>query len=440
MTSNELLVAQGISFKYFENAKTNVLDSITLSLSEGTITLLCGKSGSGKSTLAYILAGLYPANGGHLLSGRVMVDGLDIHSLSAKERVKYVGMMFQNCDLQFCMDTLRNELQFCSENIGEQIDVELMAQKVGISHLLDRNFHTLSGGEKQKCALCCILALQSKVLILDEAFANVDTTAAKELIGIVKKSGLTVLAIDHQISLWEGVYDRVVRLGQDDPSPITPVQFPKPIKQAFIETRGLIVNGIRYPDFCFQKNSITAIMGKSGVGKTTLFKTLIGQHKYNGSITLEGKQLREIKRHELYAKCGLVFQNPANQFVAMTVFDEVCFSVRRWFSRLDKAQLAAKTRELLILFGLERYENYPPYLLSQGQQRRLAVLAMIAGGQQLLLLDEPTYGQDDQNIGIMMNLLSQRANEGLTVIFSTHNEKVASDFAYEIVGIGEQYV
>lgn len=451
MPMNKLLEAQNITFKYFENDKKNVLNTVDLSLDEGTITLLHGKSGCGKSTLAYILAGLYPENSGILISGSVMVDGVNIHELSARERVKYIGMMFQNCDLQFCMDTLRNELLFCGENIDEEIDTERLSNRVGIYHLLDRNFHTLSGGEKQKCALCCILALGSRVVILDEAFANIDMKAAAELISILKKSGLTILAIDHNIDLWEGVCHKKILLGESHMELALPPRNINITEDVVLKTNDLWVNEIKYPNLCIKKGSITAIMGQSGAGKTTLFKTIIGQYKYDGSILMQAKEIKKIKHHILYSKCGLVFQNPSNQFVAMTVYDEVLFSIRRWWHGEENKQLGSKiseqksfdgktlqekTMELLTDFGLENKAKYPPYMLSQGQQRRLAVLAMIAGNQQLLLLDEPTYGQDYPNICAMMGIINAKANQGLTVIFSTHNEQVAKEFADEIIEIG----
>ena len=120
------LEAKNITFRYFENSKKNILENIDFTVPEGSITVLTGKSGCGKSTLAYILAGLYPENGGILESGSVAYrdnsGSVDIHSLTPDKRVAYVSMMFQNCDIQFCMNNLENELLFCLENIGSPPD------------------------------------------------------------------------------------------------------------------------------------------------------------------------------------------------------------------------------------------------------------------------------------------------------------------------------
>ena len=135
------LEAKNITFKYFKNTQRNILEGQDFLLPEGKITILTGKSGSGKSTLAYILAGLYPENCGFLTSGSVFHGGMDIHALTPDKRVAYVSMMFQNCDLQFCMNNLENELIFCLENIGTPQKevagiIDNVVDTIGIRHLL----------------------------------------------------------------------------------------------------------------------------------------------------------------------------------------------------------------------------------------------------------------------------------------------------------------
>ena len=442
LATSTSLDAKNLTFKYFENANRNILENLDFSLPKGKITVLTGRSGSGKSTLAYVLAGLYPENCGFLVSGSVFYEGIDIHALTPDKRVAYVAMMFQNCDLQFCMNTLENELLFCLENIGTPPEetagiIDSVVDTIGIRHLLHRNLNQMSGGEKQKCALCCILALKSRCIILDEAFANIDIQSAREIISIIKGLDATVLAIDHNVALWEGAYDHIVSLdgsvakSSPDFSPAL-----NKVGEAILTTRGLQVNGIFYPDMAFEKGSLTAILGPSGCGKTTFFKTLIKQHKYKGKIGFLGKSLAKLGENYVFSKCGIVFQNPSNQFLALTVYDEILFSVNRWHRRESDVWKAERTLELLRVFDLEKYKKYSPYLLSQGQQRRLAVLSMIAGEQEVLLLDEPTYGQDYENICAIMGLLLEKAGNGLTIIFSTHNEKVAHGFSHKVIRLG----
>jgi len=437
-----MLRAKGLTFQYFENAKQPVFENLDFEVPTGEITLLTGKSGSGKSTLAYILSGLYPENCGFLPQGEVTWDDVNIHTLTPDKRALYVSMMFQNPDLQFCMNNLENELLFCLENIGspesERTDqIDQVVDAIGVRHLLTRSFHAMSGGEKQKCALCCILAIGSRCIILDEAFANIDTASAKELIALIRDLPVTVLAIEHNVSLWEGVYHNILSLDGTMPKvfDVTP-ELPA-VSAPILVTRDLRINDICYPDMNFAAGSLNAIVGKSGVGKTTFFKTLTKQYKFQGEITLGGENLAKLRKKTIFSKCGIVFQNPANQFLALSVWEEIRFSVSRWHPKQSEAWKEEKTRELLALFQLESYRNYSPYLLSQGQQRRLAVLSMIAGSQDILLLDEPTYGQDYENICAIMALLLQKAREGLTVIYATHNEHLAEHFSHQLIRLGD---
>jgi len=431
-----MLRAKGLTFQYFENAKEPVFQDLDFEVPTGEITLLTGKSGCGKSTLAYVLAGLYPENCGFLPQGEVYWEDVNIHALTPDRRVSYVSMMFQNPDLQFCMNHLENELLFCLENIGVPESeraprIKQAVSSIGVEHLLTRSFHEMSGGEKQKCALCCILAIGSQCIILDEAFANIDTESAKEIIGLIQHLPLTVLAIDHNVSLWAGVYHHIRSLDGTEPRVFDVIPTLPAPSAPILTTRGLAVNEISYPDMTFERGSLNAIVGKSGAGKTTFFKTLVKQHKFQGEILLNGENLTKMRRKSVFSKCGIVFQNPANQFLALNVWEEIRFSVNRWNPRQTEAWKDERTRELLALFHLEPYRNYSPYLLSQGQQRRLAVLSMIAGEQDILLLDEPTYGQDYENICAIMDLLLQKVREGLTVLYATHNEHLATHFSHQ---------
>jgi len=432
------LKARGICFQYFEQATRPIIEDLDFDVPTGKITLLTGKSGSGKSTLGYILAGLYPEYGGFLTKGSVFWGDVDLHKTPPNERATYVSMLFQNPDLQFCMDTLENELHFCLENIGVPAEdratrIEPAIAAIGIAHLLNRNFNAMSGGEKQKCALCCILALGSRCIILDEAFANIDTASALEIIGLLRTLDCTILAIDHNIKLWTGAYDEIISLDGSRPKVFDLRPMLHPPGDVVLETRNLRVNDIAYPDMHFRRGSLTAVLGKSGVGKTTFFKTLIKQHKYQGEISFFGKELRKMRKHTVFSQCGIGFQNPSNQFLALNVWEEIRFSVNRRHKRQGSARKDEKTRELLTLFELERYKAHSPYLLSQGQQRRLAVLSMIAGDQEILLLDEPTYGQDYENICAIMELLLLKARQGLTILYTTHNEALAEHFSHQII-------
>ena len=471
MEKEILLSAKGLIFRYFEQSKHPVLDNLSLDLPEGSVTLLTGDSGCGKSTLASVLSGLFPKNGGILQSGTVKIGGEDIFKLPENRRVKHLSMMFQNCDLQFCMDTLREELRFCLENIAadpKTMDERSLhaARQVRMEPFLDRPLHTLSGGEKQKAALCCILVLDTRCLILDEPFANLDPDSVEEIIGLLKKlqreKNLTILAIDHQWQRWEGFADRIVRLnGNGSVDVITEpchgdfipenekilpalpqMSLKKPVyllkEVTLFAEAGKKSSEASVPLLCgaeasFPARSITAILGKSGAGKTTLFEAMLGLRPYEGSILFQGHEVKNYKKKELYTQTGIVFQNPMNQFVTQGVLDEILFSLKRTSKKTPQAQLEENALSLLEQFGLKSARNRSPFMLSQGQQRRLAVLSMLCNEQKVLLLDEPTYGQDDQSSEAIMELLLQLVcGKNLTVILSTHDEELAFRWAHQI--------
>lgn len=209
-----------VVFRYLEHGKRNILDHVTMDIRAGTLTVLMGASGCGKSTLAAVAAGLYPENGGYLASGNIRLFGKPLAGMNPQQRASLLTMMFQNPDLQFCMDTLRKEMRFCMENIcvpAQQMDnrIRASAEAMGVQELLDRKLSALSGGEKQKAALACLDVMESRCVLLDESFANIDRTAAAELLRMLrrmKSNGRTVIAIDHRADLWLDDADEFILL------------------------------------------------------------------------------------------------------------------------------------------------------------------------------------------------------------------------------------
>ena len=485
MTTSKIAIdLSDVTFRYFKNGKRNVIDHARLSVEEGTITVLMGASGCGKSTLSALIAGLYPENGGYLESGSIRLFGKEVSELAVNERAKYLGFVFQNPDLQFCMDTLRSELIFCLENIGilpEEMDrrIQETARAFSVEDLLDRKLCFLSGGEKQIALLACIDALKSRILVLDEAFANVDRENALQLLSFIRRlreRGTTIVAIDHRIDLWKDTADEFIVLGEgarilsrgihrdnldafrdlfdreglfeirdrkrkNHSAPTFSPQISAPDKSTILRFEDLSVpysredSHLLLENACvsFEKGTMTAVLGKSGIGKTTTFLSVLKQHPYFGKIVLEGRELRTLRKKELYQKIGIVFQNPANQFITQNVYEEVVEGLRIWNKGLSETSLKEKAEKLLELYSLSDKMRYSPYMLSQGQQRRLAVLSVLTGGQKILLLDEPTYGQDYRGTAAIMEHLENRIKEdGLTVIFITHDRTLAGMYADRI--------
>ena len=459
---------EALTFRYMETSKYKVVDHVDMAIPEGKVTILTGPSGCGKSTLLYLMAGIYPQNAGIVDEGRVTVNGEEMGGLYPHERARIAGMMFQNPDLQFCMDTVNGELAFCLENMGE--DPAEMDGKIqdalsfcGIGHLRDRAFHTLSGGEKQKVMLACTVLIRPRWLLLDEPFANIDPASAQVLVEklgqLHRERGMGIVAVDHQLAPWLPIMDEAVLLGEGArvrQRGVTPGNLPEygetfeemgiafPGREycsrrennapgeAVLTVRGLcagydgekILDGL---DADFYKGKVHAVTGASGSGKSTFFSIWCRIVPYEGSILLEGEELKRIRKKAMAHRLGFVFQNPQDQFVAQSVYEEMEVSLRQTY---EGEKLEAKVKEYLQETGLWRYRRMSPFMLSQGQQRRLAVAALLAYDCKVLVCDEPTYAQDVRSLKSVMKLMMDRVREkGLTLIFSTHDKQLARDYA-----------
>ncbi|MEX2143690.1 MAG: energy-coupling factor transporter ATPase [Anaerolineales bacterium] len=174
-----------------------------------------------------------------------------------------------------------------------------------------------------------------------------------------------------------------------------------------------------------------AIVGPNGAGKSTLAKHLIGLlMPPAGRVYLQGVDLNRIPAKSLASQVAYVFQNPEHQFVTERVADEVAFGMRA--SGADEEHVQARTAELLATFGLARYARANPFTLSHGEKRRLSVAAMLAMGQEVLILDEPTFGQDERNAAALMSLLQSLNAQGKTIIIITHDMRLVAEYASNV--------
>jgi len=451
---------EDVTFAYSEHSKHNVLEHISFSVRADRFTLLTGPSGCGKSTLLYLAAGLYPGNGGFLRSGRVTVDGQEPGSMPPEQRARLLAMLFQNPDLQFCMDTVEHEMVFCMENISLPTDeIEARLEQAlafcGIEHLRTRKLSALSGGEKQRVMLACAVVLRPRWLLLDEPFANLDEDSARVLATQLRRlhdeHGVGILAVDHDPHLWLGVADEVVAISSTDrtvqrgPLPCAvPLYQPDPVRKNTSGEDSLVLEDLtvykgKTKILCnlsarFQTGQIHAILGTSGCGKSTLFQTLCGMEHYTGRIWIEGRERSRLRPKQLGGLLGFVFQSPQDQFVAGTVLDEITLSLRSSGTQ----DIPGEARRILEEVGLWRHRKLSPYMLSQGQQRRLGVAALLAYRCRVLVCDEPTYAQNRDNILSIMDQLQRRVLEdGLTLIFSTHDRLLARCYADHIYELRE---
>ena len=484
---------QNINFRYFQTDKRPVFENFSMQVKKNNITVITGPSGCGKSTLLYLAAGLYPEHSGVLEEGQVLVDGQNIQEMDALARSQSIRLVFQNADLQFCFPTVEKEIVFSMETANvppEEMPARLekALEAVNLKGFETRLIHTLSGGEKQRLSLACQLVSQAKWLLLDEIFAQVDESQIKAMVEMLVELKntyhLSYLIVDHHLENWEGIADEYFLLNQqgkliagpEKTRHFTPQDwneagvicsenlYPKRANllskkddtkedgKAFISVRNL---SVRYGkklvldslSFDLEKGKIYALMGASGIGKTTLLKALGGFIPSQGDIVrtdikvdhqtrLQKIRARFKKQTKQPFSMRYVFQNPQDQFLTDRVSDEVLLSLKDLYGG-DKERQRNKAIELLKENLLWELRRQAPFQLSEGQQRRLAVITLLSEEAELILCDEPTYAQDYKNTLAIMDLLVDAAHKReSTLVFTTHDRNLANHYADHILIMG----
>jgi energy-coupling factor transporter ATP-binding protein EcfA2 len=422
-----MLRAKQVSFRYPQEGLG--LPSVSMEIAPGELTLVTGPSGCGKSTLARCLMGLIP----HLyhgdLSGEVWLNGYRTTETPMWQLAEKAGMVFQNPSAQMLAPNVEDEIIFGLENLGLpraeiKTRLENALEEFNLVSMRERNPHTLSGGEQQKLALAAILARQPEALILDEPLSMLDTTAATDLIAYLERfsaNGKALVMFEHRHEYVDGV--SVLRhlaldgKSKTDDSLVDGMTLPS--RAGFgMELEGLHIHlggraVLQNLNLSFTSGQIVAIVGRNGVGKTTLLRAISGLQKYSGTmkvITPEGDQRPDF---------GMVFQNPDMQLFNASVRDELLY-------RLPDPDMAFY-RWLMAALRLEPYENTPPLLLSEGEKKRVALgLVLMRRPAHGLLLDEPSLGQDNAHKAILMHMLRMLADAGQLVIMTTHDLTLAS--------------
>lgn len=188
-----------------------------------------------------------------------------------------------------------------------------------------------------------------------------------------------------------------------------------------------------------EPGSFVALLGANGAGKSTLSKLALGLLKPDqGKISLFGKDVSRLPQRELTQLAGLVFQNPEHQFITDSVWEELAFSLK--LANKSNSEIVEITDHVLEEFSLTHKADANPFTLSQGEKRRLSVASMLAIDQKLLILDEPSFGQDYTNTYKLMNLVQQRQQAGCTIIVSTHDLRLVWEYATEVVLLSEQKI
>ena len=460
----EPIQVRGLHVRY---PGVRALQGIDLLVSPGAFVLIGGRSGSGKSTLALALLGLLhqedapaPAE----VAGEILVNGLSPSSHSVAQIATQAGLVFQNPATQLFNGVVEDEIAFGPRNLGlsgqEIADrVAFASEAVGIDHLRRREVRRLSGGEQQRVAIAAALAMRPTILILDEPTANLDAegtqAVARVLVRLNRRFGVTVVVLEHRLEPFLPHAHRLIwldrgRVAADGPPAqvlghgadgrlAEPTSVSDPLEPTFSASAGqrLCLNGdalvtvgrvtagyggrpvLRDCSLTLQRGEFAALLGGNGVGKSTLARVLAGLIRpRRGRVVWHGNG----KGHP---RVGLLQQNPEHQLVCQVVEDEVLFGPHN-FGRDANHDVEA----LLLRTGLGGLRHRPTHALSVGEQQRTTLAATLGMRPELLILDEPTIGQDWHHLTQLMDLVSELNRQGDTVLLITHDRRLVDRYAH----------
>ncbi len=456
------------------HGQQRVLGGLSLSIRPGEFVLVTGPSGCGKSTLLRALAGLIPHASLACMEGKVVVDGLDTRQHSLPVLASHVGLVFQNPATQlFCL-RVEEEVAFGPRNLGLPPDevarrVEWALGATGLERLLGRRVNTLSDGEKQRLAIATVLAMAPRILILDEPTSNLDMAGTRQVLSTLERlrgqaaQGTTVVIAEHRTGEVGRLADRVLILEEGQPvadgSPEKVfarrellhrlgVRQPTPHPQSdwadliapneasilpslpgrgwgrvkpLVELEGVVAGyGKRQVldglDLSIQRGELLALVGDNGTGKTTLARLLAGLVKpRRGKVQVRGR-------------VGLLFQNPLEQLFCETVEEEVAFGPHN-YGLLTPTLL----EDTLAIADLVSLRHRRIHALSGGEQQRTALASVLALQPDLLILDEPTMGQDWGHLTAFMDHVGRLNGRGMAILLITHDYMLVHRYAQRVL-------
>ena len=464
--------------------KNAALSDVDLDIAPGERVLVLGPSGSGKSTLMGGLAGLLGGAEEGEATGTLTVDG--VAPAEARGRV---GLLMQDPEAQVVLARVGDDVAFGMENLGvarEEIwpRVENSLEAVGLSVPLDHSTTELSGGQKQRLALASILAMGPGLLLLDEPTANLDPSGVAEVRAavekVVERTGATVVVVEHRVDVWASLVDRVIVVADgsiaadgpldevlaqqgdalrergiwlpgDDvaaevgPAPEVPPASSEaaPIARVTDLTIGYdasapVRSGI---DLTIERGVSTCIVGANGAGKSTFALTLAGLlPPLEGAVEVETSDGTAGDPHEwsskqLLGRMSMVFQEPEYQFLAATVAEELAIGPRA--AGMTDEEIAPLVDEHLEALGLTKLARANPMTLSGGEKRRLSVATALISAPELLILDEPTFGQDRGTWLGLVRLLRAALDRGVTLVSITHDPAFVAAMGQRVVDLGQ---
>ena len=371
--------------------------------------------------------------------------------------------------------------------------VHTWAERLDLSKLLDHRPQDLSGGQKQRVSLAGVLIDESPILLFDEPLANLDPKSGQDIIDLIdqihEEQGTTTIIIEHRLEdvlyrpidrvilinqgqvLFNGSPDELLRttllaengireplylttlrqLGQDiselphldkvEKLPLgdLSVDIPSPHFEKGAEAETILELGhlnfayregqpiLKDLSLTIPKGQRLAIVGKNGAGKSTLAKAICGFIQTEGTYFSKGEDIKGDSVKERAERVGYVLQNPNQMISTNMIFDEVALGLR--LRNVPEEQIESRVHQALKTCGLYEFRKWPISALSYGQKKRVTIASILVLGPEMLVLDEPTAGQDQRNYTEIMEFLDSLQQKGHTIIMITHDMQLMLDYS-----------
>ena len=381
----------------------------------------------------------------------------------------------------------------CADQSEMKDKVALWAERLDLTSLLNHRPQDLSGGQKQRVSLAGVLIDESPILLFDEPLANLDPKSGQETIDLIdkihKEVGATTIIIEHRLEdvlyrpvdrillvnegelifngspdellsstlllengIREPLYVTVLRqlgfdttraqnLSQLDALDLSGLGIPDSVlkdkrdssSDSILKVEGLSVSYGDNPaiiedmSFSLKKGERLAIVGKNGAGKSTLAKALCGFVPSQGKLTYKGQDISQDSIAERSERIGFVLQNP-NQMISQTmIFDEVALGLR--LRGIEETEVEERVHEVLKTCGLYSFRKWPISALSFGQKKRVTIASILVLRPEIIILDEPTAGQDYKTYTDIMNFLDSLQKQGHTIVMITHDMQLMLEYS-----------
>lgn len=487
-----MVVISGIiEFRNVSYSKNNnmILENISFSLKKNKYNVIIGKNGSGKSTILKLIVGLEKISG-----GQIFIDNEElVYKRDELYKIrKKTGIVFQESNEHIIGETVAESLIFGMEN--NRIPLEKMKENMAkyvkifqLENIIDKKTVNLSGGEKQKVALAGAVITEPEIILLDEVTEMWDKTTKDKMNGIIEeflKDGKTVVSVTHspeEIKRSDNIVfiteeGKIVTGKSEEVNKIIEEKENTEINHEVISQYSADLTKIslreeeikvKIKDISYYyekkrkiidsfsvnipKNSITAITGKSGTGKTTLIEIISGLaflgENFSGEIEynfrnenkekedeklLLYKNILERELYEIRKRIGIVFQNTGEQFFSGTVLEELEYNImkKHKIKNRKSKELSDRINEIAEIFGYdEKFLMKSPFVISGGEKKMLGLALAICLEPEILLLDEPT-GALDYNMTVkFMKIVEKMKKNGTTVILVTHDENIVKQYS-----------